>query len=474
MGLLDGFNFNDPQTQGLLAAASQMLQQSGPSRMPIGTGQILGTGLSAFNTGMQAQQQRTLEQDQARQMAQMRGLQIQGLQGEMQDKGLARKQSLAAQQWLQNYNAGQASPTAAAQRVLGSSMAPTIENASTLAVAQQPGDQQGQVGGTQSQFLQRMQQAQAMRASGNPMLMTQADALEQTALKFKPEFDQTPRVGLGQDGKPFSYVLDKSGNVKRLDGVLPRDELHFQDTGGGYAGLDKFTGLPVVTGKKTMTAGEMASNGIARERLNFDRQQALQPQFNAELGGFISRPTAAAPGGALTPLTGYAKPDKPLTESQGKASLFVSRMDKANQVIGELGAAGLDRASMLAPLGGVGNWAISKDKQRLGQAQDDFVSAALRLESGAVISKEEADAAKKLYFPQPGDSPEVIAQKSASRTAAIQGMSLMAGPGAKQLGVGQQQVPSASAFSIMAPNGKTYTFANAKDLANFKLSAGIK
>ena len=46
MGLLDTFsNLNDTQMQGLLAAASSMLQNSGPSRTPVGFGQIVGSGI---------------------------------------------------------------------------------------------------------------------------------------------------------------------------------------------------------------------------------------------------------------------------------------------------------------------------------------------------------------------------------------------------------------------------------------------
>lgn len=46
MGLLDNFNFDDPKTMGLLSAAAQMFEASGPSRVPVSLGQVLGRGLS--------------------------------------------------------------------------------------------------------------------------------------------------------------------------------------------------------------------------------------------------------------------------------------------------------------------------------------------------------------------------------------------------------------------------------------------
>lgn len=51
MGIFDGMN--DPNTMGLLAAAANMLQASGPSTRPVGLGQILGGGLMG---GMEAYQ----------------------------------------------------------------------------------------------------------------------------------------------------------------------------------------------------------------------------------------------------------------------------------------------------------------------------------------------------------------------------------------------------------------------------------
>jgi hypothetical protein len=72
--------------------------------------------------------------------------------------------------------------------------------------------------------------------------------------------------------------------------------------------------------------------------------------------------------------------------------------------------------------GYVGNLALSKEGQQAEQAQRDFVNAVLRRESGAVISPQEFANAQKQYFPQPGDSKEVLAQKRRNRTIAIEGL----------------------------------------------------
>ncbi|MGB0855392.1 MAG: hypothetical protein ACPGSI_18995, partial [Pikeienuella sp.] len=54
----------------------------------------------------------------------------------------------------------------------------------------------------------------------------------------------------------------------------------------------------------------------------------------------------------------------------------------------------------------------------------------LRRESGAVISDEEFENANVQYFPVPGDSPEVIAQKRRNRENAIEGLRIGSGDGA--------------------------------------------
>lgn len=118
-----------------------------------------------------------------------------------------------------------------------------------------------------------------------------------------------------------------------------------------------------------------------------------------------------------------------MNESQSKAAGFADRMFDANQYIEQYTQAGLDmgeRAKSNVPL--VGNYLVSPEYQQFDQAQRDFVNAVLRRESGAVISPSEFDNAAQQYFPQPGDSPEVVAQKARNRVNAILGTQRAAGP----------------------------------------------
>jgi hypothetical protein len=57
----------------------------------------------------------------------------------------------------------------------------------------------------------------------------------------------------------------------------------------------------------------------------------------------------------------------------------------------------------------------SDEYKQIEQAQRDFVNAVLREESGAAIAESEFENAIKQYFPQPGDTAEVVKQKQINR-----------------------------------------------------------
>ncbi|MCP4410080.1 MAG: hypothetical protein GY807_20515 [Gammaproteobacteria bacterium] len=120
-----------------------------------------------------------------------------------------------------------------------------------------------------------------------------------------------------------------------------------------------------------------------------------------------------------------------LTVDQAKNSGFLIRGRDANSVLSELEGQGTSFANKMleqAPLG-LGNFGLDANYQRYEQARRDFVNAVLRRESGAVISNEEFANAERQYFPQPGDGPEVIAQKRQNRINAVRGFEVGAGPG---------------------------------------------
>jgi hypothetical protein len=126
---------------------------------------------------------------------------------------------------------------------------------------------------------------------------------------------------------------------------------------------------------------------------------------------------------------------KPPTDSQLRAGGFYDRMIQSIGIIDPLEAAGeypMVGAAMAQSIPFVGDVAkrvvMSPEEQRYQQAADDWIRAKLRQESGAVISDDEMRSEYNTYFPQPGDSKEVIAQKRRARQTATNSMAKAAGP----------------------------------------------
>ncbi|MGV2975687.1 hypothetical protein AB1P65_09540 [Roseibium alexandrii] len=115
---------------------------------------------------------------------------------------------------------------------------------------------------------------------------------------------------------------------------------------------------------------------------------------------------------------------------QGKNAGFADRVANSNKILESVETEGTslwnENASDI-PV--IGNFLTGDNYKVYDQARRDFVNAALRRESGAVISPQEFANAEKQYFPQPGDTKEVIAQKRANRDLVLKSMVRQAGPG---------------------------------------------
>jgi hypothetical protein len=69
----------------------------------------------------------------------------------------------------------------------------------------------------------------------------------------------------------------------------------------------------------------------------------------------------------------------------------------------------------------------TQNGQLYRQAQKIFTEARLRKESGAAIAQHEYDNDARMYFAQPGDTPETIERKKQSRQEVLKGLKIAAG-----------------------------------------------
>jgi hypothetical protein len=191
---------------------------------------------------------------------------------------------------------------------------------------------------------------------------------------------------------------------------------------------------------------------------------ALAPTSAPVAGAPVNAPVA----GAYTPLSQLSPKaqqeiekarvmegivPKPLTEAQGKSTAYGMRMEAANKILTDLEKKGVTNTgivrsaiggtvgltpfigeklqdatnALINPLPGVLG-GPSAEQQQVDQARRNFITAVLRQESGAAIAASEFANEEKKYFPQVGDTPEVIAQKQKARELAIKAMNIQAGP----------------------------------------------
>jgi hypothetical protein len=269
-----------------------------------------------------------------------------------------------------------------------------------------------------------------------------------------------PQQVMSADGKPALVQNYDDGSYKIVSGVSPLITPQQVDTGTGVRFVNPFS----------IPAGTVIPKGMSpSEAANLKIRQA---EFNR--GAFDIRDTPEglvyvpkAPGGAAMPIMGAggtqlegtgAKP----TEDQSKSAGFAFRMKQSTNIfnqpiLGKDGQPVLDpttqkpvtleqaygqpnryqaimRAVPSAGLTtGIANVSETAGRQQYRQAQENWVTANLRPESGAVIGADEMEKEINKYFPQTNDKPETIAQKQRARRDTELAMIVRAGPAYKQI-----------------------------------------
>ena len=251
-------------------------------------------------------------------------------------------------------------------------------------------------------------------------------------LQIQRELDKDKPLILPEGGT----AVDRRGEV--IARGAPKDRTF---TAGGVV-YDKQTNQPIA-GRFTQRQGDEEVTFEIRngQPVEVARGSAFNPN---PLVTFGAEPTAVADPSSPTGVrfvrkdqaVGKAAPPqasaKP-AEYERAAKGYFDRMQAAEAIMAEVGPKGVptEVTEAVGALPLIGDYArrktMSVEQQRFRQAQEDWVRAKLRKESGAVIGAKEMADEIRTYFPMPGDSPEVIAQKAQARQIAIGGMRDMAG-----------------------------------------------
>jgi hypothetical protein len=258
-----------------------------------------------------------------------------------------------------------------------------------------------------------------------------ANAFQREILRARGQLQQTE---MQEQGAIRRALLGDAGNTQRTameqGGALQRTAM--QEAGH----LER----QQIAGRATVDAANARSQAPAGYRYTTDGSLAY------------------IPGGPADPAVRGSR--APLNDTQAKALQFGTRMQEAGKNLDQLAAQGVDQPGLIKRLAGDGaignalNWTQSPEQQQVEQSQRDYINAVLRRESGAAIADSEFNNARKQYFPQVGDSPEVTEQKRQNREIATAGIMAevpdaekrvgqVLGAAQRSTGAQQPQVPGA-------------------------------
>ena len=299
-----------------------------------------------------------------------------------------------------------------------------------------------------------------IRRQAEPLKLAAEFAMKQAEQEQRRAADVPPTIQMQDpDGKGIGIYERTPNGVGRRIGAAPRQP---GESGGPFAG----TGMDQQAANILLQVGPAIANGTATPEQQNQYALAYQhveqgkvsmipdptdpsgqrqvmaripgavpPQFPRPGGGQPAPAPDQAGGqpqaapGAPVPIPGTTKPGPPLTEAQGRIATFADRIAATLPIIEANQSAGLSYPqNALRNIPVVGNALISNEMQQLDQAQRNFINSVLRRESGAVISPEEFDNAKKQYFPVPGDKPDVLEQKKKNRQDVLEGFAREGGP----------------------------------------------
>ena len=111
-----------------------------------------------------------------------------------------------------------------------------------------------------------------------------------------------------------------------------------------------------------------------------------------------------------------------LTEAQAKANLYGLQMQNAEEILGGVQTPSAWEIGAFRAAPETANLAFGPNAQKYFNAVRLFAAGVLRKESGAAITPSEIADVQARYFPMPGDTPEVMAQKAAARALAVNGV----------------------------------------------------
>lgn len=285
------------------------------------------------------------------------------------------------------------------------------------------------------------QRVASLRNSGRPALMQQADALEKQGLEKQKtgaevsekgskvmdeaikryrgalDFVDTPEgaarwLRAQYDDPSTGQFMARFGPFDQTVKRIPSDPQGFQNWRKQAAmGIDKFMEQQrLVAQQDEVARHNKAGEGLTRRGQDITASNAKAAREQSDRHFKETQAASKASGNA--------------TEGERNAAGYLMRMTEASKLLDQFegsGAAtyGTQTAAAVPFVGeAIRRAVMTPDQQQYRQAQEDWVRAKLRKESGASIATDEMDREIETYFPMPGEGKEVIAQKRKARATA--------------------------------------------------------
>lgn len=225
---------------------------------------------------------------------------------------------------------------------------------------------------------------------------------------------------IGPQGQAFQFDQNQADMIRNMMQAYP----------GVAQEMIKNQVLPQQP-KQTNAAQKLIEAGLVPGTPEFQKammDSIMKPQVSIDIApklppGFQWKdPTQTGLG--VEPIPGG--PKEKGTGEQNKAAGFANRMTTSEIRMQESVGRGhipgnvYDFYAQKLPL--LGNFLTKDQAQVYRQAQEDWVRAKLRKESGAVIGIDEMNTEIETYFPQPGDKNDVVEAKAKAREEAIKGV----------------------------------------------------
>jgi hypothetical protein len=487
------------QQQGMLQAAAALLQAGGRSAQPISLGQALGGALQAGTAGYQGAQTNAIQQlltkqkmdEYKRQMSMQEAAQ----KIMMGDTGVAPAGTvITPQQAISAPVSAElpAGPTMARAAMVGQVM--PSEAPSQQDVTYNRYMKLADLFSVSDPVKAKSYQELAKTIKPTPKVV--GEPYRGEGGKFFQRTETGGRIEIPASEAPaakpignMEQVTDASGNavlaqryddgtIKSVAGFgVPREmvqvnlngKIIFVDKNKIPANAEYLVGLS--PGEEARLKIDRANLGLALNKFKLTQAEFDRGQYDrvetADGFAYVSK----MPGMPIIPITGASGEQLvgkgAATEDQAKSAGFALRMNEAKQIFNApvldpmtqqplvvegkavtlenaFGAPGRYQAIMrsIPSAGlttGIANVSESSGRQQYRQAQENWVTANLRAESGAVIGTDEMEKEIKKYFPTVDDKPATIEQKSRSRKNAELAMEVRGGPALKTIKKAQQK-----------------------------------